>query len=428
MTNAIKTVTDVAQWRLCLGCGACAYHCPKQAVRLVDDPSQGIRPRIENPDGCSSCSACLDVCPSFESDYSPFFSRQGIVAELSQAFGPVLEIWEGHAADHQIRFSGSSGGALTALALYCLEQRGMHGVLHIGGDSADPTRNRTLLSRNRQDLMANSGSRYAPASACDGLRQIEEAPAPCVFIGQPAEVMALRKAQSLHPGLDRNTGLALSFFCAGSPSTQGTVDLLKRMGVEAGGLSKLRYRGNGWPGNFAATRKGDAGPTAQLTYAESWGFLQRYRPYGIHLWPDDTGEGADISCGDPWYKEVEPGAPGSSLVVVRTELGRRIVKGAIDAGYIKLSAAEPWKLVKSQENLTRKRQSTWGRRLAFWVFGLPVTRIKGLPLFRLWLGLPLKDKLKSTAGTARRIISRGYLRPLPVPNSSCPVVEPRKDR
>jgi hypothetical protein len=29
--------------------------------------------------------------------------------------------------------------------------------------------------------------------------------------------------------------------------------------------------------------------------------------------------------------------------------------------------------------------------------------------------LPFKDKLKSTAGTMRRILQRGYLRPLPEP-------------
>lgn len=288
----------------------------------------------------------------------------------------------------------------------------MHGVLHVGSDSASPIHNRTSLSRTRQELLAKSGSRYAPASACDSLNLIESAPAACVFIGQPTEVSGLRKAQRQRPELDKRVGLALSFFCAGSPATRGTVELLKKLGIDPAQVGQLRYRGNGWPGMFAVTLRGHASPCAEMTYHDSWAFIQAFRPYSVRLNPDDTGEDADISCGDPWYREVKPGDPGSSLVVVRTELGREIVRGAMEAGYLELIPAEPRKVIASQKNLINKRRTIWGRRLVFRAFGLPVTRLRGFPLFRLWLGLPFKEKLKSTLGTARRILQRRYYQPL----------------
>ena len=410
MSRSINTVADVALWRLCLGCGACASICPKRAIDLVDVPDEGIRPVIRNGD-CGTCSDCLQVCPAFENDQTEACRRPNILGELLPGWGPVLEIWEGHATDPETRFKGSSGGTLTALASYCLERRAMHGVLHIGHDPKSAIRNRTTLSRTRAALLDRTGSRYAPASACDSLHLVEQAPKPCVFIGQPAEVVALRKAAQLRPALAQRLGLALSFFCAGSPATRGTLELLRKLGISQDEVVDLRYRGNGWPGHFAVQTPGQSAPS-RLTYKESWSVLQKFRPYSIHLWPDDTGEAADISCGDPWYREVKADEPGSSLVVVRTELGRDIVRGAITAGYMELTPAEPWKLEQSQRNLLDKRRAVWGRRLAFRLFGLPVTRLKGFPLFRLWLGLPFKDKLKSTLGTARRIVQRRYYRPL----------------
>jgi coenzyme F420 hydrogenase subunit beta len=407
----IQNVQQIAERRMCLGCGACAYICSEKRIRLVDFVEEGIRPVVES-DQCASCRECLDVCPGFENDHTEINRRTGILPELTEYCGPVLEIWEGHATDPEIRFKGSSGGVITALSLYCLEKEAMHGVLHIGMDPQDALRNRTKMSRTRSDLLSHTGSRYAPASACDSLGQVESAPAKCVFVGQPSEVTALRKAQSLRPALDKNIGLAISFFCAGSPSTKGTIELLKKMGIPLNAIEDLRYRGKGWPGMFAATLKGQTQPAAQMTYQESWAFVQAYRPFSTHVCPDGTGEDADISCGDPWYREIPKDEPGLSLVVVRTETGRRILRGAIEAGYLTLKPAEPWKLLASQKNLMAKRGAIGGRVAMLRMLGLPVTRLRGFSLFKNWRRLTFGEKLRSTLGTVRRIITRRFHRPL----------------
>ena len=56
----LRSVRDIVDWRLCLGCGACAYICPEGKVSLTDFVEEGIRPIIET-DQCESCAACLQV-------------------------------------------------------------------------------------------------------------------------------------------------------------------------------------------------------------------------------------------------------------------------------------------------------------------------------------------------------------------------------
>ncbi len=407
----IKNVRQIVEARLCLGCGACAYICPERKIRLVDFLAEGIRPVVET-EQCSACTDCLSVCPAFENDHEEINRRSGILPELTPTCGPVLEIWEGHATDPEIRFTGASGGVITALALYCLEKESMHGTLHIGMDAQDALRNQTRMSHTRADLLGNAGSRYAPASACDDLQMIESAPAPCVFIGQPSEVTALRKAARLRPALGEKVGLAISFFCAGSPATQGTVELLKNAGLNPNEISDLRYRGRGWPGLFSVTEKGQTQPALQMSYQESWGLVQAFRPFSTHLCPDGTGEDADIACGDPWYRDTADNEPGSSLVLVRTETGRRLLQAARTAGYLTLQPADASKLLRSQKNLLAKRGAIGGRVATMRLLGLPVPQLRGFSLWKNWRQLSFAEKLRSTFGTARRIFARRYHRPL----------------
>ena len=407
----IRNVQDVAAWRLCSGCGACAYICPEKKIKLLDFLNDGIRPVFET-NGCESCYECLKVCPGYETKHLNFNGSTESIPKLSKNWGPILEIWEGYASDPEIRFNGSSGGLATALSLYCLEREGMHGVLHIGPDPNFPLKNKTVLSKDREELLSRTGSRYSPASPCDSLDKIEEAPRPCVFIAKPCDVAGLRKAQILRPDLDKKVGAAIGIFCAGTPSTQGTIDLLGRLGVNSEKVEKIRYRGKGWPGQATARVKGQKVSSYKTSYQESWGFLQKYRPYRCFLCPDGTSEFADISCGDPWYRDIGKNDPGYSLVLIRTERGREIIRGAIETGYVHLEQADHLILEKSQKNLLSKRKAVWGRLIGFRILGLPSPRFEGFSLFSSWLDLTLKEKLRSFLGTIKRIFQRKYYLPI----------------
>ncbi|MFQ5737590.1 MAG: coenzyme F420 hydrogenase/dehydrogenase beta subunit N-terminal domain-containing protein [Acidobacteriota bacterium] len=131
--------------------------------------------------------------------------------EADHEFGPALEIWEGHASDPDIRYHASSGGILSALALYCLERENMSFVLHAGMDETKPWLNKTVQSRNRADILARTGSRYVPASPCDSLRSHRAEPAPMRFAGKPCDVPAVATLRCQRPKLDQELGLMSKF-------------------------------------------------------------------------------------------------------------------------------------------------------------------------------------------------------------------------
>jgi coenzyme F420 hydrogenase subunit beta len=409
VSRSIQNLKDVVDWGLCIGCGACAYACKKKHISLVNVESQGIRPRFES-DECAVCTECLAYCPGYTVDSYLAAGPLPKQTEADHEFGPALEIWEGYASDPEIRFRGSSGGLLSALSLYCIEKEGMAFVLHAGADPEVPWSNKTYQSRNRTEILSRTGSRYAPASPCDGLVAIEQSDKPCVFIGKPCDTAGVALASRQRPALRKNVGLVLSFFCAGTPSSRGTLDLIRSLDFEPENVGSVQYRGEGWPGRFRVSEK-QGGREGSYSYDESWGRLTSYRPVRCHICPDGLGRVGDISCGDAWdeFSDASNDA-GRSLVLVRTERGRQILRRAREACYVVLKPRNASGVMAAQTNLLARRREIFGRLLARRFLLMPVPKLIGFSLFRSWRKIPFSSQCRSIVGSMVRLMQRGLWR------------------
>ena len=232
MTVSLRTIRDVAERQLCCGCGVCAYLSLSE-IEMVDTLDYGRRPLVaRHPPHDPRSAEALAACPGLRLEHSFDRHDPALIPELTAGWGSIREVWEGYAADPEIRFAGSSGGAASALALYAIERAGFAGVLHITARPDVPYLNHTVLSTTHAEILAATGSRYAPASPCDGLQMIEDAPGPCVFIGKPCDVAGAVMAAKLRPRLAEKLGLTIAIFCAGTPTTRATMGLLRQLGVD----------------------------------------------------------------------------------------------------------------------------------------------------------------------------------------------------
>jgi coenzyme F420 hydrogenase subunit beta len=215
------------------------------------------------------------------------------------------------------------------------------------------------------------------------------------------------------PELDRKLGLVLTFFCAGTPSTQGTLDLLKGLDFPPAEVAAVRYRGEGWPGEFKVRYQNEA-PGKSLSYAESWGRLTGYRPLRCHLCPDGLGRVADISCGDAWERLNHGRDPGCSIVVVRTRRGQEILHKARAAKYVELEPAGISAVRAAQPNQIQRHRELLSRLLVMRLLLVPTPRFVAFSLFRAWGELPFLRKVRTVLGTLRRVVFRGLWRRRPI--------------
>src|SRR3546814_13111807 len=87
---------------------------------------------------------------------------------LSPYWGPAEAILTGHACDEQVRYAGSSGGALTALLLFALENGTVDRVVQVNADPAFPTRNRVVVSHTADEVIRSEERRVGKECVSTG--------------------------------------------------------------------------------------------------------------------------------------------------------------------------------------------------------------------------------------------------------------------
>ena len=417
INKKLDRADKIASWRLCMGCGACKWACPNQAISLKNILDKGIRPFVDEQK-CEKCGQCVEVCPGVMLEHKAF--PQEAIPELKEGWGPILEVNEGYASEDKIRFAGSSGGVATALALFAVEQAGYAGVLHTKVNPDNPIENIPTFSTTREEILQTTGSRYAPAAPCQDFNLIKNADGKCMFIGKPCDCAALRKACEIDTDLAKNIGVIISIFCAGTPSTAGTMAVLKTMGVSCiNDVKTFKYRGEGWPGMAKVETKSslttdnlpenvtvNSDGSREMTYAETWGsILTKHGQLRCRLCPDSTGEFADISVGDAWYRDTD-NDDGSSLILSRTKSGYHFLTQATN--YITYAKAKSEILPVSQSSVYNRRCQLWGRLYIMKFFKIPIPNYLNLCLIKNWKSLKFRKKVKVLASTYSRITSRNW--------------------
>ena len=104
MRLPVLDIEEVCERQLCTGCGMCAAVEPDR-FEMDEALEFGRRPFVK--DGAAATSGeGLACCPGIRLSHAET-AREGTDPDLFPGWGPVLEVWEGWAADEAIRNGGS---------------------------------------------------------------------------------------------------------------------------------------------------------------------------------------------------------------------------------------------------------------------------------------------------------------------------------
>ena len=407
----------IVEQGLCIGCGLCQSVAGKDRVRVRKTLNGFLAPLVEGDLDHDTVDRIYAVCPGTRVEGLPERLLE-VDTRQDNVWGPWRRMVRAWAGDAQVRYEGSTGGVMTALAAYLLKSGRVDFILQVKTSDSEPTFGDPVLSFTEADVFEAAGSRYGPAAPLLDIGAALDRNQPFAFFAKPCDVNALRNYAQQDERVDRLVKYCVVMVCGGYGTPRGTEAFFKRVGIEADSVTGLRYRGRGCPG---PTRVDTPTGSHEYHYIDYWGEDETTwtLPFRCKVCPDGIGEAADIAASDSWVgggpnRIDSVDDPGINVLVARTRAGEELIAAAAVDGALTLeNDIVPDTLSVYQPHQVNKKYAAWPRHQGLRNAGRIAPQTARLRIEELAADLPEATNRFQREGTLQRVESGKTSEPTP---------------
>lgn len=377
-------IENVVESDLCTGCGACKSICPNSAIDIVLDKKKGIYIPVVDNKKCIDCGLCFSTCPGHSVDFKTLNNSVFKKEPENKMIGNYVNCYMAHSEDRDIRYNSSSGGLVTSLLIFALEEKLIDGALITRMDQKNPLEPVVLIATNKEEIISASGSKYCPVPANIGIKKILKKEGKYAVVGLPCHIHGIRKFENINPELKNRIKYHFGLFCANTSTMSGTKYFLNQKKIDKEKIKDINYRGEGWPGKISVTLDDGtkksflrSSKSAKNNRLKSSAFHYDFTPIRCLLCCDQTSELSDISFADPWLPELKDEKIGKSLIISRNKNGEELIEKAVKKNIISIEKLPIDDVLRAQNYSFKKRvysRMYWLKR-----FGRPVPKYTSKP-------------------------------------------------
>ena len=347
MSRWNKTIEETVSVGLCTGCGTCVALCPNSAIIMARNEDRYAPQLIQ--ERCNHCGICYDVCPGHSVDFEELnFATFGKESK-DILMGNYVHCYIGHSTDPSIRYNSASGGLVTALLIFAIEEGIVDGALVTRMSDKNPLEPEVFIARNKEEIISASKSKYCPVPANIAIKEVLKEDGKIAAVGLPCHIHGIRKAEMIDKRLEKIV-LHFGLICHHAPTFLATEYLLQKMDIKKEDIQKIDYRGEGWPGGMSIKLKNGHKIFVPQFSNVYWGavFQSYFIPIRCASCSDKICELSDISFGDAWLPEPSGERWGESIIVSRNRISEELLQNAMSKKKIKLYETDRQKVLQSQ--------------------------------------------------------------------------------
>ena len=338
MNNNISIISKI---KMCSSCGACVSVCPKKSISLKESSIGRVFAEVDS--SCIHCGLCLNVCPSFTCDFDveSFFSLE------------KYKVVVGKANNRNIYLNGQSGGAVTAILSYLFEMGQIDAALVCKMD--DGGRGVPYVATNSSQLIQSQKSIYTPVPLLTDLESLVAFKSVAI-VGLPCHLSGMR---NLLKYKKIPISYMLGLICDRT-LCNGVLDSISEyLKCGESKIMSIKWRDKSAPGfsylNAPISVSLRDGKVRIIPSEVRQQIKKYFTPPRCSICPDKLNLSSDLVFGDPWNIYIED-TMGESLIIANTYKGYELLDNIINNKVISAKECTSEQLDKSQHIKERMEQ------------------------------------------------------------------------
>ncbi len=263
----------------------------------------------------------------------------------------ISEAFIVHAKDKNLRYRGSSGGAISALVKFLFETKAIDTCVSL-------KRNNIFFEPEIINSFAeyiSVGSVYHEVDLVEFARKnINSFKSSTLIICTPCQVVPIK---NLFENKNKKV-FVISFVCSAQMKKEASLFLFDYLHIGKEEIKSFQYRGNGWPSGIEIKTASQVIKVPNLFSIWTDIFHSGIFTLDKCFCCDNTfSETADIIVADPWLERyIKTDKIGNSVVIAKTQTGIRFFQDAINHNYIIINEiASGAEIINSQVTTLRKK-------------------------------------------------------------------------
>ncbi len=318
--NNAQIIKKIIESDSCCGCGACILFDKSDKSKMIDT-NKGPIPQFNHDSKLAK--EINDICPSVGLNYPKLYKYFYGKYPNNWLIGEIENIRTGFSNSPKIRKSSASGGVITEVLIYLLEEKIVDAVIIAKQGIPFPEKARAFIATKKEEIIECSQSIYIPVSMLDILKKLDDSKKYAITC-LPEQSSALRAMQQkkYKPALQIKYILGPYTGTALYPEAIRTYLRSKKI-KDNDEIKSLKWRAGDWPGYLEIkTKSGKILRTPKIYY----NYLIPFFITKTSLQSMDfANEFADLAVGDAWSPKFESKGGGHSVVVTRTKNMEKII-------------------------------------------------------------------------------------------------------